>query len=184
MPALGSKVPRNSRPIQLKVKKLYLVDGLSPSEIAEKVGLSPQSVSNLAYRNGWSHVRRRNEAKALAKVEDQARAAVEQALESVAIRTEGLVERGLDLAENAADAGDAKSFAMAAKGSRDLHAIWRLATGIDAHAAGSERAASLSIVFARFPDASSQPEEKSADPVEVSAREIADEIKLDFAESQ
>lgn len=166
-----------SRTLKLKVRRLYLIDGLSPKEISEKTDIPPQAVTNMANKHGWAAQRREAGIKASAQAEDQARAAISEALESVATRTEELVERGLDLAEHTADERDAKGFAMAAKGVQSFHAVWRLARGVDAKTGASAgRGQALAVVFVDVGEV--QP------PEAINVTPQAPEIAFDFYESQ
>lgn len=167
------------RKTRLKAKRLYCIEGMSPKEISKRTRVPVQTVSNWAWRYGWTRKRQEAETKALAQVEDQARAEIVAALDSVAARSEELVERGLDLAESAADEGDAKGFAMAAKGVQSLHAVWRQAKGIDAKGAAGTGAPQLTVIYNQFGDAGA-----AAQPVEIKASPVSAEVILDFDQSQ
>ncbi len=106
-------------------------------------------MSNLAYKQGWAAKRRQAESLAIAGAEIQAAQAISSAIESIAIRSEELTERGFDLAEQAADECDCKGFAMAAKGAQIFNGLFRQAHGLDAKQAG-EASASLTLVYAEF----------------------------------
>ena len=82
------------------------------------------------------------EAEAVQKAEDVAR----EYVEATTIRTEELAGRGLDLAEQAADRGDAKSFALAASGFKVFDQVTRKGYGLDAQQISAD---ALTAIFAR-----------------------------------
>lgn len=170
-----------SRATKLKVRTLYLVHGLSPQEISEKVGITRQSVSNLAFKNGWAEQRRIRECQALARAEDRAAQAAGEFVESVVVQSQELAEEGF---KRARGAEDGKEFALAMKGTQIAVQLARQGMGLDANqGAAGARAASLTVVFGA-PFAEAAPEKVTEEPVEVSARDVSDDIILDFEDLQ
>ncbi len=124
--------PTFSREEKLRARTLYLVKRWTPAEIAEKLAKEPRQISNLVNHMGWAKLRRIAEEKAAAASEEDAMTSAREFVESVAIRSEELTERGFDMVESAADSGDAKGFAMAASGTKTLVSLARQARGMDA----------------------------------------------------
>jgi hypothetical protein len=143
---------------KLQVRHLYIVRGLSPKEIAEKMEKTPGAISSLACREGWAAIRREAEEKAAAEADAKAIADVKsravEFAESVATRAELLTEAGFDLAEGAAAAGDAKEFAFAASGTAKFVSLTRQALGMDAQAS----LASINLNLVVAPPSENRPE--------------------------
>lgn len=168
-----------SRKTRLKAERLYLANGLSPKEIAAKLGITAQAVSNLAYKHGWAEKRRRRESQALAHAEDRVSAVALDFVESVALQSQELAEKGFKLAREVSGEDREKNFAMAMKGTQIAVQLARQAMGIDAKSGPGTRDGAAMLVFCRFGDAT----EKRAEPVEVEARN-AEEITLEFEPSE
>lgn len=170
-----------SRETRLKVRTLYLIKGLPPSEIAEIVGIRAQSVSNLVAKNGWARERQEREARALARAEDRAAHAADEFVQSVVTQSQELAEKGFHHARNAEDG---KEFAMAAKGTQVFVQLARQGMGLDAgQTAAANRAGCIALVFGQ-PFAEAQPEEKRAEAVDVQTSPVSTDVILDFDESQ
>lgn len=169
--------PSFSRQEKLRARTLYLVKGWTPSEIAEELGKEPRQISNLVNHQGWAKARREAEEKAAAKAENAAISNAQAFVESVAIRSEEMADRGFDLAEKAAAGEDFKGFAMAASGTKTFVGLTRQALGMDSQSAGG-----ISITVNAI---HGEPIEVQAKPVEETAQkalESADaETDLDFA---
>jgi len=52
---------RFTRHERLRVQRLYLVDGISPKEIADDTGYTARQISDLAHRKGWTKIRKQQE---------------------------------------------------------------------------------------------------------------------------
>lgn len=163
-----------SRETRLKAQRLYLAKGMSPAEISAELGISAQSVSNLAHKHGWAELRRRKESRALARAEDVAAAEVEEFLASVTPQAMEAAEKGFELARDVGGENAAKDFAMAMKGTQIAVQIARQGLGLDASGSqASARGASLTLVFG-------QPFAEASEPVNVTAS-VSDNTILDFA---
>lgn len=181
--AAETKVKGWSRETRLKVQRLYLGKGLSSAEIASQLAIPKQQVYNIVHRYGLAEIRAKNESRALARAKDEA---VEDAVEFVASVTPQAMEEaegGFEMSRQAREAGDAKAFAMAAKGTQIFVQIARQGLGLDRSAGGLGGGAGPTLVFARFGDAGA-PGEKRAEPVEVEATDAEAGETLDFDESQ
>jgi len=176
----GSR-PSYSRKTRLKVERLYLANGLAPKEIAERVGISAQAVSNLVYKHGWAEKRRQKEAAVLARAEDRVSTSSLEFVESVAVQSQELAEKGFQMARQVSGDDREKAFAMAMKGTQIAVQLARQAIGLDAKGgAAGAREHAATFVFCRFGEAS----EKRAEPVDVKAEPVSDGVILDFEQSQ
>jgi len=173
-----------SRETRLKVQRLYLGKGLGSQEIAAELGIPVQQVYNVVHRYGLAEIRAKNERKALAHAADRAVADAEEFVASITPQAMEEAEGGFELSRRARAEGDAKAFAMAAKGVQVFVQVARQGLGLDASgSAGAGRGSSISIIFGQpFSDAREAAVEVSASPVADAAAEEA--VELDFAESQ
>jgi hypothetical protein len=150
MPDELEKNKKWTRAEKFKVRRLYLVRGLSPKGIAEQMHSTPAAISQMANREGWSALRRETEEKAanaadaIAVQDINARQVALTA--SIADQGEELVEMGFELARHAASEKDAKGFAMVAGGIGKTIGFTRQALGMDA--VNSVNVANLSVIFA------------------------------------
>lgn len=176
-----------TRNLQTKVRSLYVLHGLSPKEISDKLGcVDARQVRNLIHRRGWAKAKAKAQAELaqretaeLAKAGDE----IAEFVESVAIQSEELVEKGFNMARGAIDA---KEFAFAAQGTKTFVQLARQAQGLDAKASkATSRQQTVAVVFGRFPG---QGEPIQSAPIDVQARDVpaddAPEIELDFDQSQ
>jgi hypothetical protein len=131
-------VPRNASaawPLEreLCVQTLYLTDGLTPAQIAKVLCKTPQAVSSLIWRRGWTNDRRKKGSNAdkLARVRTQEH--VERVITATAAVAESASVAGLQRALQTAQRGGedaAKDFRSWAGGARDLVNIMRQARGL------------------------------------------------------
>jgi hypothetical protein len=83
--------------IRTQIKTLYLVNGLSPVEIeAMGLGVTRQTVSNLASREGWTKKRKEVLAKVETSVDARTDAAAQAVSEALALESEELCFKALD----------------------------------------------------------------------------------------
>jgi transposase-like protein len=141
-----------SRRDKLAARRMYLIQGLSPSEIARKLDRTNNSISTLASRQGWAKLRSKADEAAAASADEQATAAAREFTESLASNGQELTEAGFDLAREAAAARDAKGFVMAASGVKIFAQLARVGLGIEG-ATQATSAQPLTVVFYRPPDA-------------------------------
>lgn len=91
------------QPSIVQAKALYVVKGLSPRNIAPKVGLTAKQVQNLVSRYGWTPEReeriKRYEAKSMATTSDENTAF----LESMASQSEEIAEDAMRMARREAN---------------------------------------------------------------------------------
>ncbi len=179
--AAETKVKGWSRETRLKVQRLYLGKGLSSAEIASQLAIPRQQVYNIVHRYGLAEIRAKNESRAIARAKDEA---MDEALDFIASITPQAMEEaegGFEMSRQAREQGDAKAFAMAAKGTQIMVQIARQGLGLD-RSGGNQSGLGPTLVFARFGD--NAPVEKQAEPVEVQANELEDDITLEFDQSQ
>lgn len=121
---------RNQRiPHRLKaqIRTLYLVEGHNPKTIeALGVGLAASQISALAFREGWSRTR----AEALSKIEQtsvaRTEAAVAEVCEAIAVESEELCFRALDVTRQGLLEGGmngAKQAQAASSALKNLHSV-------------------------------------------------------------
>ena len=151
--------PSFSRAEKLRVRALYLGKGRGPSEIAQTMGKEPRQITNLVNRLGWARKRAEVEARAESEAESEGLESARAFVESVAMRSEALVEKGFDLAENTSDA---KTFAFAASGTKTFVGLVRQARSLDA--LGAVGGPSLTVIFGN-PVAPAESEERRVSEV-------------------
>lgn len=132
----GTKRPRVSFDVvtRLKVRSMYLLQGLQTTEIAEELGLQRSQVQNLISRQKWAQKRKKVaeslEAKAIARTQRE----VEEIVETVAVKTEELAVRSLDAASEILDdkAGDywAKDLQSVSQAAKNFVGLARQARGL------------------------------------------------------
>lgn len=87
-----------SHRLKAQVRTLYLVEGNDPSTIERLgIGLTAKQISNLAHSEGWSQQRRLAAQKVKETTVARADAAVQAVAEAIAIESEELCFRSLDL---------------------------------------------------------------------------------------
>ncbi|HEX2898835.1 MAG TPA: hypothetical protein VHS96_03850, partial [Bacteroidia bacterium] len=143
-------------PVRMRVRSLYLVQGLEPSQISPKitkefkgVKLEPAQISALCARNGWTKEKRLLKAKlekdSLTRTQEQ----VEEVVASTAMLAEegslAGIQRALECTTKKGKFAS-KDFAAWAAGSRQLVAIARQARGLDAKDAG-ESGSTVNVMF-------------------------------------
>ena len=134
--------PSFSRAEKLRVRALYLGKGRTPSEIAELLGKEPRQITNLCTRIGWTIRRKALEDHSEAAIELEGLESSRAFIESVAMRSEAMVEKGFDMAE---ETKDAKTFAFAASGTKTFVGLVRQARSLDA--LGAVGGPSLTVIF-------------------------------------
>lgn len=133
---------------ELAVKRMYLVQGYSPTDIASALklpGRNPQSISNLIHRRGWQ-TQRRDEADGLRKSAEIASSAgasaeVQRVVDATAALAESASIAGLQRAMEATQSGHenaARDFRAWAGGARDLVNVARQARGLDARSESAD----------------------------------------------
>lgn len=155
-----SRRPLLSARDKRRIQRLYM-RGMPPRDICvelRSLGLTPRAITNLAHRSGWGKQRseieqakRESAAEIVARVRGDVAADLESVLRNVAAgaKTDAVkLKDGWDLVEDAAGA----SSLMRAKGLL-LNRVLRL-HGLDQNEGQDVgRGASVSVVFARYPDA-------------------------------
>lgn len=181
-----TKRPRKTVPFRLpeqtrhSVRALYVVRGLSPAQIALAVNLTPEQVRNLISREKWTALRAKGEngrkskieAETLARADDD----VKRTVEAVAILSEDLTLRSLNLCSEQLDAKDAKGLQMASGAARNFVQIARMSRGLDSRAQNSPgngaNAGSATVIFVGELPRAEKRIEKQAEAVEVSATQL------------
>lgn len=133
-------------PVRLRIRSLYLVQGLEPSQIAPKIDKEftkdfpdlkmpdPGQISSLCIREGWSKQKKRIKEQIIEDAVARTKAEVESVVESTAMLAEEGSVRGIQRALDCVKSKSmtaAKDFASWAAGSRQLVAIARQARGLD-----------------------------------------------------
>ena len=113
------------------VRSLYVVHCKSPAEIASAIGLTGLQVRTLIARQGWTKDRDALLAKRDSKENESVARQIEQVNEVIAIRSEELTVRSLDLCAEALDCKDAKQLQMASSAARNLDQVRRSARNLD-----------------------------------------------------
>ena len=167
----GFTIPES---IRLTVRSLYVLQGRGPAEIGPMVNLTPQQVKNLVGREGWTRLREKKlkaRSEAIeARMDERAKADVERVVEAVAVRSEELSIRSLDLSSEFLDAKDAKSLQMASGAAMNFVKIARMSRGLDQRQGernGSGDQLNVSVFLVRGETVESAV--KRAEPVEVVA---------------
>lgn len=129
------QIPHPNWPLadELAVQTMYLVQGIAPAAIARSLSRSPQSISSLIFRRGWTaKVREKTQ-----KAEELARTRTREHVERVVIAQSALAEaasvgaltRAAECAQDRSDSA-AKDFRSWAGGARDLVNVMRQARGL------------------------------------------------------
>jgi transposase-like protein len=141
---VSDKTPRKRTTYSLatiaKAKALYLVKGLGPTEICERLNVPPDTLRNWTQRGNWTAERKariiRLEQAALTRAHDENSAF----LESMATQAEELAEDGMQLArEHVTSSSEfaARNFQSASQGIKNMVDVYFRARGIDAKNTGS-----------------------------------------------
>lgn len=136
-------------PQRAAVRALYVVDGLGPKAIAEQLGMTEKAVRNLIYTQRWTAERNAKFADDLSQTEAQANARVKEHHDAVAAKTEALTFGVLDRCADRLAAGDDKGLSMATNALRNVHAVSRIARGLDRQQSGESGGVTLAICIAR-----------------------------------
>ncbi len=122
-------------PLRMRVRSLFVVQGLKPAQISAKVKiLTAKQVSDLANREGWITQRDAIEMQVSQEALAHTRKEVEKVVEAVGHLAEEGAVLGLERARDAATKRGkfaSKDFANFAAGSRSLVAIARQARGLE-----------------------------------------------------
>lgn len=182
-----AKPPRLSTPNRFSevqratIRRLYIVAGQSPAQIAFALSLKPQQVRNLVSREGWLSLKsgkdktrkKQLDEKVLARAqEDQNRV-----VEASAILAEDLQLSSLNLCAEYVSAKDPKSLQMASGAARNfvqISTMLRNPAQRGAIAGQPGGGASVNLIFVGALERAQPKELKQAEPVNVSATQIPD----------
>ena len=132
---------------RLKARNLYINQGLPSSQVAAVTGLSADQVSQLACREGWTKIRRINEAKLSAKIDAHTDAKIDEVSQAIASECDELALNSLNCVRSALEspgenaARDAQAFSGTLK---NLVTVARTVRGLDTAQAA---APSVNIAF-------------------------------------
>lgn len=133
------------RPVWLQARALFLIEGLKCSEIAERLNIPNYQVDRMMRNGGWQEIRAANEHRAMRAQDEKAQREAEKVQELVAIQTEGILFKALDVCDRAADRADAKDLMLASSAVKNLHGVGRSARGQDLKTGIQINANSLSL---------------------------------------
>ena len=160
--ARGPEVPLLLR---LKARTLYLNGGHSYKAICEQTGITYPALKQMAHKEGWTVVRRKQEETLVAKQDAQGCAIREQVLEQINSESVELAAESMKRIRLALERGDkdaAKDFQAYTSGAKNLVSINR---AISAPSAGTDQGSTtLNVFIARVGD--NKPE-KSVQAIDV-----------------
>lgn len=182
-----TKPPRLSTPNRFSevqratIRRLYIVAGQSPAQIAFALSLKPQQVRNLVSREGWLSLKSGKD-KTRKKLLDEkvlahAQADQNRVVEASAILAEDLQLSSLNLCAEYVSAKDPKSLQMASGAARNFVQIsTMLRNPVKAGAAIAQGGGSTTnlIFVGTLERAQPKAEPKQADAVNVEAKQIPD----------
>jgi len=121
---------------KIKIKRLYMQEGLQPSEISELTGINPRAITQYVYKQGLSKKRKELDERVdqVTTLESGILKEQKDFAEVIAIRSQEMVMKGFDEAEIASDG---KEFAGYANGTRNFYDIYRKAQGLDGQLANA-----------------------------------------------
>ena len=127
--------------IKLKARNLYLVQSLPYAEIAHQTGLSVQSLSSLAHREGWTKQRRARAAQITNRADARANRELDSINDAIASECEEIALQGLTRAkEESVSKGKfaARNFQSWTGGVSNLVKVQRAARGLDSRETGAQ----------------------------------------------
>ena len=125
---------------RLKARNLYLIQCLPYAEIAEKTGLSVSSVGQLAFREGWTKLRKQRASELTTKADARANRDIDAINDAIASECEEIALKGLDRAKKASESDDefaARNFQSWTGGVSNLVKVQRAARGLDSRETGA-----------------------------------------------
>ncbi len=114
--------------LRLKARNLYLVQGLGHKEIGAQIGISEHASQQLAFREGWTELRKKSKRDLLSKQDARMAAAQSEALDAIASVSEQHAIKGLERVGEALEArGEfaARDFQSFTSGVKNLVSIMR-----------------------------------------------------------
>lgn len=156
----SQRTPRTTIPLptRLKVRNLYLVQGISHKEIAAKVGLTRTQVETLVKRERWCEVKASTKDNLVRAHDARMSSQVAEIVEAVASESDEISLAGLQRAREATESQSeyaAKDFASWTSGVRNLVNVARQARGLDAER--SAQGSTLNVFVGRFETVSDKP---------------------------
>lgn len=154
---MESKTPARSNPSknwdiiqELAVRNMYLVQGLSPNEIAKALGKNTNTVYSLVHRRAWNQERRQLLDKAKEKSSVLKEEHISRVVEAQASLAEeaslGALRKAVAIATNPVEGkDDARNYRAWSGGARDLVNVMRIVRRMDA--AANAAPTNLSISF-------------------------------------
>ncbi len=157
--------------VRLKARNLYLAQGLSHPAIAEATGLRAVTVRNLASREGWTALRRRQKAALVESSDAHAHAMQSEVLEAIASHSEQHALKSLERVGNALERDDENAARDAQSYSGCLRNLVNVARDIRRPAESVSEGARLNVFVLRVGD---QVKAKETPVTEVSATLLND----------
>lgn len=131
---------RLSTVLKVQIRNLYMVDGMSPAQIGQRVGVKPGVVSGLVRHNGWSVSRKKMESNFSTETLVRAEEKLDEVSRAIANQSEEIALLGLQRARDAAiEHGEyaAKDFQSWTGGIRNLVTVSRACRGLEAAGGGA-----------------------------------------------
>lgn len=152
---------------RMKIRSLYLYNGLDPKEIAEQTQIPVAAIHKLVGNAGWSAQRSRLKREIQAKADARSAAEVEGIVEAVAIKSEEMGLRSLDEAGDILDAkvrSDfwAKDLQSVSQAAKNFIGLARQARGLDT--SENQAGNTQSILFVSLERVRPR-EEKTVEPI-------------------
>lgn len=154
-PRSKPQIPLQTR---LKVRNLYLYQGLGHKEIAAKVGLTTRQCQTLVQRHKLTDLKRSINGKAVQAHNARVDADVAEIVDAVASESEEIALAGLQRAREATTSASeyaAKDFQSWTGGVRNLVNVARQARGLDTER--SAQGTTLNVFVGRFETVSDKP---------------------------
>ena len=118
----------------MKARNLYVNQGLPPTQVANLCGLKVHQVAQLAVREGWTKVRRANEARLAARIQsrndeniDEVSAAIASECDEIALSAVAKSKAAL----SRDDPGAARDFQALTAGLKNVVTVARTVRGLD-----------------------------------------------------
>ena len=151
---------------KLKARNLYLTQGLTYADIAKETGIKQSTLEQMAYREGWTAIRRRTTQKLVEQQDARTRAMQDEVVEAIASTSEQHALRALEKTGQALErddrdaARDSQSYSAAAKNLVGIVKALR-----DPGSASEGSSPTLNFFF--IPAPAANPEPKQAEAIEV-----------------
>lgn len=165
---VASRAPKNAipLPVRLRIRNLYLTQGLSDSVIAKRVNLTIIQVRGIIRREGLPELRKPRKLSLTQAADARTQEQVGELIETFARETEELALGGMQRARECIDSQSeyaAKDFSSWSSGVRNFIQVARQARGLDTEGQRGNATHNLNVFVGRFETAGGdKPAEKPA----------------------